>query len=149
MLRITVLLLVCLIAGCVYDPYGPYAAGSVYTGGTVIIGGQQYLESPVAWRLVALASGAVSRILALASSPAVGWFVKRSINLHGHSDGRLSRASSMSASMFGIPGLFGSPTLPGKRRAASLRPDHGFVLLVWPSVTSRPGSATTVHPAAF
>ena len=38
--------------------------------------------------------------------------------------------SSMSASMFGISGLFGSPTLPGKQSAASLRPDHGFVSLV-------------------
>ena len=66
-MRPAILLLVCLIAGCVYDPYGPYAVAPVYTGGTVIIGGQQYLESPMAWRLVALASGAVSRILALAS----------------------------------------------------------------------------------
>ena len=30
------------------------------------------------WRLVALASGAVSRILARAPSPAIGWIVKRS-----------------------------------------------------------------------
>ena len=94
-MRPAILLLVCLIAGCVYDPYGPTLRRPVYTGGTVIIGGQQVLESPVAWRLVALASGAVSRILALAPPPTVGWIVKRSINRHGHSNGRLSRAGRL------------------------------------------------------
>jgi hypothetical protein len=44
--RFALLLLICLVAGCVYDPYGPYYATLVYGGGTVIIGGQQYWGHP-------------------------------------------------------------------------------------------------------
>ncbi len=75
-MRPALFLLVCLIAGCVYDPFGPYCGARVcwrhcYHRRSTVLG------SPMAWRLVALASGAVSRILALAPSPAVGWIVKR------------------------------------------------------------------------
>jgi hypothetical protein len=58
-----------------------------------------------------LPKGAISpRILALAFSPAVGCIVKRIDQPTSHSDGRLSQASSMSASAH----------LPRHRRSGSL-----------------------------